>query len=483
MQQDPSRSEDAADRFDISTDAVGGGDGRDVVQQEPSVESSSVEPTSEKSLPEVPMADDARPGSVVQDEHAITATGSAPQGTTQEPPDGASKEPDVEPGQRAMTSPSVVDPDLSPPTEQSPVSETSAVDNGDASPAALDHHRDDVEAHESILEERAAVPPAGESQLRKLDDESSPPPVQLASDVVVDEQSGPPREVDMQGDAIAEGRSGPSKNVEMQNEALDSVDAEPGVAESGLNISNPTVNTPAENDVGPASETTANQEATLERPIQTDSPQTTDTSPGERPPALLIRSSSFQKRYNPLRPAVPSVTPSLASVSTGPDDAHLHEARTSGGTSFTNQGGMWIGTQPVSLDSVAIKTLDTTQRKPGSDGVGSEVGFPTDNLGEDQASRRALAKPTSLPATQPPMLPFIPRLFAPRLTLEFKWADRLLPSDVMLDTTTSPGTPVTAQRERRISLYESVKNLSGYGANFVPRNRITSGAYGQAEKK
>lgn len=140
---------------------------------------------------------------------------------------------------------------------------------------------------------------------------------------------------------------------------------------------------------------------------------------------------------------------------------------------------MWIGTPPVPLDSVAIKTLEMAQREPRSP---SGVGFPTDNLGEVSTLESSLVAPTP-PVSRPPMLPFVPRFFAPKLTLEFKWVDRLLPSDVTLDTTDTTESSGTPQRGRRISLYETAMALSGYGANFVPRNRVASRAHVEHGKR
>lgn len=224
----------------------------------------------------------------------------------------------------------------------------------------------------------------------------------------------------------------------------------------------------------PVSKRAEGQKEASQPPAETPRPATEAPSVG-RAPVQTTPSPSQKKVYSSRRTS----SHSSYNASADPDEAHLHEARTSTSTAFMNRGGMWIGTPPVPLDSVAIKTLEMAQREPRSP---SAIEFPTDNLGEVSTSETSLVAPTP-PVSQPPMLPFVPRFFAPKLTLEFKWADRLLPSDVTLDTTDATESSGTPQRGRRISLYETAMALSGYGANFVPRNRVTSRAHGEYGKK
>ncbi|KAJ9107003.1 hypothetical protein QFC19_002871 [Naganishia cerealis] len=123
---------------------------------------------------------------------------------------------------------------------------------------------------------------------------------------------------------------------------------------------------------------------------------------------------------------------------------------------------------------------------------------------DDSEERTTATTTTLVPASrplnnnnQPPLLPFLPRLFAPKLTLEFKWADRrLLPSDITLEMTptTAPSQYTTRTdtvaalqqqqlRGRRISMYDTARNVSAYGASYVPQNRLMSWVFGRERAK
>ncbi|KAJ9114716.1 hypothetical protein QFC22_005592 [Naganishia vaughanmartiniae] len=188
-----------------------------------------------------------------------------------------------------------------------------------------------------------------------------------------------------------------------------------------------------------------------------------------------------------------------------PDEQYLHEAATTNLPSRTTDVDHMAreagGTVPrlVSRYVQAGGTADDTESPDdvnmtaGPSASSKRLPFPTST---SPSSSTAFDQPlpnheTALVPAQPingdrPLLPFVPRLFAPRLTLEFRWTDRLLPSEITLNTTTTPPVTTTGAvalrpRERRISVYDAARHASAYGASYVPRNRLTSWALGERE--
>lgn len=207
----------------------------------------------------------------------------------------------------------------------------------------------------------------------------------------------------------------------------------------------------------------ASKAANRETPLPGTPPRSRRTSDASTSRYQMPRTPS--QRFETLRHS----RQSSYNIAPEPDDASLHEARTAH-TAFCNRSGIWVGMPPVPLDSVAIKTYQMSQQ-------GSSSGVdPTDNLGEGSTPEESLVVATTPTVTQPPMLPFIPRLFAPRLTLEFKWADRLLPTDVTIAPTSPNALAIAGGRS--LSLFESLMALAPYGENFMQRKRVGSRAYG-----
>lgn len=200
------------------------------------------------------------------------------------------------------------------------------------------------------------------------------------------------------------------------------------------------------------------RQTTPSTPPLTNTPLDRTTSPTLPP-------SPSKVRWEPIRP-FPNRAQHTEHSAGGPYEVKgvYHEAG-AGGMTFTQQGGMWIGKPPVPLDGVAMQAAGGQDR-------GEKMGDRERDVlmakaeATSVATRATAAAPStsSTPAAQPPMLPFIPRIFAPQLTLDFQWADTWLPSDVTLETPTEAHT---------ISLYDSIRNWTGLAA-FAPSKRITN---------
>lgn len=170
-----------------------------------------------------------------------------------------------------------------------------------------------------------------------------------------------------------------------------------------------------------------------------------------------------------------------AALDPPPYEGGLHEAGV-GGIAYTRQGEAWIGRPPASLDSVALRALALEQRERerrerererhlrrqtrqlNTQVVGPSIIITPPASPTTSASRTTMPTQTS---TQPPMLPFIPRMFFPKSNLDFQWADTWLPSDVVLEAA-DPAVPTES-----ISLYESIRNWAGLPASSSTR-RITN---------
>ncbi|KAJ9117066.1 hypothetical protein QFC24_006525 [Naganishia onofrii] len=186
-----------------------------------------------------------------------------------------------------------------------------------------------------------------------------------------------------------------------------------------------------------------------------------------------------------------------------PDEHHLHEAATTELPLRTPDEGRLAKESVARAERLVTRyvepeeTVDITESADdavlamGQPETSKRLPFPTSSSSSTLSEQSASNDETAIDLAQPvnndrPLLPFVPRLFAPRLTLEFKWTDRLLPSDITLNTSTA--TPVTTMnvvalrpRERRISVYDTARNVSAYGASYVPRNRLTSWAFGERQ--
>lgn len=277
----------------------------------------------------------------------------------------------------------------------------------------------------------------------------------MQSDVVLDEESGG-RMGEGESPFADKGDGSAGTSIEKQDKDV------AGSPKSGDVSDHQTgKTTSAESNIAQASKPAANRETATLGAVPRS--RRTSEAGSSRGATQIPRTPS--QRFESLRHS----RQSSYNVCPEPDDASLHEARTAS-TAFVNRSGIWIGTPPVPLDSVAVKTYEMTQRgsPPGVD--------PTDNLDESATPEGSLVVATTPAVVQPPMLPFIPRLLAPKLTLEFKWVDRLIPADVTLATTDASEN--SAKPGRRLSVYDSIMALAPYGENFVQRKRIGSRTYG-----
>lgn len=133
----------------------------------------------------------------------------------------------------------------------------------------------------------------------------------------------------------------------------------------------------------------------------------------------------------------------------GGEDAQgtYHEAGV-GGMAFTQQGRVWIGRPPASLDGVAMRVTWDRQavERERMREVETRQG---DGTRTDMVTHQTASAPVTF---APPLLPLIPRFLFPRLTLDFQWSDSLLPADVRLQTIAHP--PASAHS---ISLSETLR--------------------------
>ncbi|KAJ9095701.1 hypothetical protein QFC21_005573 [Naganishia friedmannii] len=183
-----------------------------------------------------------------------------------------------------------------------------------------------------------------------------------------------------------------------------------------------------------------------------------------------------------------------------PDQQYLHEAATTEIPITTADESPLVPKTEGAVARLVTRyvqpeeTVDNAEPADDAEVVGGpkdkRLPFPTSTSSSTPEQDLLPSNETALVPARPinddrPLLPFVPRLFAPRLTLEFKWTDQLLPSDITLNTTTIPPATTTnvvalRPRERRISVYEAARNVSAYGASYVPRNRLTSWAFGES---
>jgi hypothetical protein len=220
------------------------------------------------------------------------------------------------------------------------------------------------------------------------------------------------------------------------------------------------------------------------------SPSFDDNLPGPSTPPLTHKPLD-RTTYPPAPPTPPRIRweaqripnraqhTEQAALDPPPYEGGLHEAG-AGGISFTRHGEAWIGRPPASLDSVALRALaleerERERREREREGVtrrqarqlNTQVVGPRIVITPPASPTTTVSQTTTPTSTQPPMLPFIPRIFAPKLNLDFQWADTWLPSDVVLEAA-DPAVPTES-----ISLYESIRNWAGLAAT-APSRRITN---------
>ncbi|GHJ84878.1 hypothetical protein NliqN6_1280 [Naganishia liquefaciens] len=161
------------------------------------------------------------------------------------------------------------------------------------------------------------------------------------------------------------------------------------------------------------------------RPARTPSPSPLTRAPLDRASYPARPTTPSRIRWEPPRNrAQHTEYPAL-----GAGDAHgtaYHEAGV-GGMTFRQQGRVWIGRPPASLDGVAMRVVGARGAlREGARDIEAPVAA---RLAADETE-------TSTPATVAPrMLSLIPRFLSPRLTLDLQWHDSWLPADVRLETT------------------------------------------------
>lgn len=164
-------------------------------------------------------------------------------------------------------------------------------------------------------------------------------------------------------------------------------------------------------------------------PPLTHAPLDRTTSRPARPPT-----PSRTRREQPRNRAQHTEFPAL-----GAEDAQgtYHEAEV-GGMTFTQQGRVWIGRPPASLDGVAMRMAWEREAALERERIRQAEMRGTARTGSATVEAAAAAATTVAPLR---MLPLMPRFLFPRLTLDFQWSDSWLPADVRLETTAHPSAP------------------------------------------